>query len=398
MDNIDIFSDDYKISVYNGVTDKTGIVATLATFLSSTKHQKEIEEARLIADKEQRNLIKKRMVQAVIGGVCSPTRSTANTTPNGLICVDIDAADNPLIHDWEDLKKQLEVVPEIAYISLSFSANGLFLIVPLEYPQKFADHFRQLEIDFSAMGLTIDHACSDVCRMRTMSYDTHPYINHAARKYRRLYVPQQRPWRQVQHYSNSEDDTLNKVAQLVQQITETNTNITSNYDEWIKAGQALSSLGEDGREFYHAISSVDGRYKEKQTDNKFNSFLRTTHAVGIGTFFHICKEYGIIAQNKPINAAVGQLPMEEEKSPQKPVEQRIEIPTTNTEKADDNECVFVPIVGSNGEATSGTVRVRVSDIPKNIQDNPQATLFALIDWDVTPAVVRTYATILASRN
>ena len=393
MDNVDIFSDDYKVSVYNGVRDSNGVVVTLATFLSDTKHQKEIEEARLIADKEQRNIIKKRMPQAVIGGVCSPTRSAENTTPNGLICVDLDAGDNPLIHDWENLKGQLSIIPEIAYISLSFSANGLFLIIPLEYPQKFTEHFKQLEDDFSAMGLNIDHACSDVCRMRCMSFDPQPYINHAARRYRRLYQPQQRPLRQVQHYSNSEDDTLSKVASLVRQITETNTNITSNYDDWVKAGQALSSLGEEGREFYHAISAVDGRYKQRETDNKYNSFLRLTHSVGIGSFFHICQEYGIIAQNKPINAEVGQLPMKAEKSPQKPSEKPVEIPTTNTEDAEDSECVFVPIVGTNGEATSGTVRVEVKDIPQEIKDSPQATLFAMIDWDVTPAVVRTFATI-----
>lgn len=395
MDNVDIFSDEYKVSIYNGVTDKTGIVATLATFLRDTKHQKEIEQARHITDKEQRNTIKKRMPQAVIGGVCSPTRSAENTTPNGLICVDIDAGDNPNISDWQSLKEQLSIIPEIAYISLSFSAKGLFLIVPLENPQKFTEHFEQLEMDFSAMGLTIDHACSDVCRMRCMSFDPQPYINHSARRYRRLYEPQHRPLKQVQHYSNSEDDTLSKVASLVRQITETNTNITSNYDDWVKAGQALSSLGEEGREFYHAISAVDGRYKQRETDNKYNSFLRLTHSVGIGTFFHICQEYGIIAQNKPINADMGQLSMEAEKSPQKPLKQPIEIPTTHTDDAEDNECVFVPIVGTNGEHTCGTVRVRVKDIPKNIQNNPQATLFAMIDWDVTPAVVRTFATISA---
>ena len=395
MDNIDIFSADYKVSVYNGVRDTSGVVVTLATFLNDTKHQKEIEQARHITDKEQRNIIKRRMPQAVIGGTCYPTRSAENTTPNGLICVDVDATDNPNISDWQSLKEQLSIIPEIAYISLSFSANGLFLIVPLEYPHKFTEHFEQLEMDFSAMGLTIDHACSDVCRMRCMSFDPQPYINHSARRYRRLYVPQQRPLRQVQHYSNSEDDTLSKVAQLVQQIIETNTNITSNYDDWVKAGQALSSLGEEGREFYHAISAIDGRYKERETDNKFNSFLRLTHSVGIGTFFHICKEYGIMAQNQPLTSDMGQLSTDRKKSPQKPSEKPIEIPTTHTEDAEDNECVFVPIVGSNGEATSGTVRVRVKDIPKDIQDNPKATLFAMIDWGVTPAVVRTYATISA---
>lgn len=102
-----------------------------------------------------------------------------------------------------------------------------------------------------------------------------------------------------------------------------------------------------------------------------------------------------MAQNQPLTSDMGQLSTDRKKSPPKPSEKPIEIPTTHTEDAEDNECVFVPIVGSNGEATSGTVRVRVKDIPKDIQDNPKATLFAMIDWDVTPAVVRTYASISA---
>ena len=143
---------------------------------------------------------------------------------------------------------------------------------------------------------------------------------------------------------------------------------------------------------------MDGRYKERETDLKYNSFLRTTHAVGIGTFFHVCQEYGIMAQNKPIKAEVGQLPIKAENGHQKPLEKPVEIPTTHTEDAEDNECVSVPIVGTNVEATSGTVRVKARDIPKDIQDNPQATLFAMIDWGVTPSVVRTYATISAQPN
>ena len=395
MDKVDIFSDTYKVSIYNGCTDTIGVVLPLATFLKDTKHISQIQDARAISDKKQRDAVKRTMPMAVIGGTCNPSRSAENTTPNGLICVDIDSKENPSVTDWEWLKGELSIIPEIAYIARSFSGNGLFLIIPLRYPQKFSLQFKQLESDFSAMGIVIDHACSDICRMRCLSYDPQPYINHQARLYQRIYQPQPRPSKTVQLSNSDGSDTLSKVASLVRQITETNTNITSNYDDWVKAGQALSSLGEEGREFYHAISAVDGRYKQRETDNKYNSFLRLTHSVGIGSFFHICQEYGIIAQNKPINAEVGQLPMKAEKSPQKPSEKPVEIPTTNTEDAEDSECVFVPIVGTNGEATSGTVRVKVKDIPKDIQNNPQATLFAMIDWDVTPAVVRTYATISA---
>lgn len=385
MDNnsIDIFSDRYQVSVYNGVSDTIGIVTTLASFLSATNHIADIQAARAMQDKEQRNSIKKKMPQAVIAGTCSPTRKAENTTANGLICVDIDAQDNPNINDWQDLKRQLSVIPEIAYISLSFSSKGLFLIIPIEHPDKFCYHFLQLEQDFSAMGLVIDHACSDICRMRTMSYDPQPYINHHARSYKRMYVPQPRPVKQVQHREYEGDDTMSKVASLVRQIEETNTNITASYDDWIKAGQALSDLGEDGRDFFHAISSMDVRYSERQTDKKFDSFLKNTHSIGIGTFFHICKEYGIFAP-------------QEHHNPQKPSDKPIEIVANYRTEDGAAQYVDVPIIGEGGKPTNGKVKVCVTDIPKSIQDNPQASLFAVWDWNVTPPMVRTYAAISAN--
>lgn len=398
MDNnsIDIFSDRYQVSVYNGVSDTIGIVTTLASFLSATNHIADIQAARAMQDKEQRNSIKKQMPQAVIAGTCSPTRKAENTAPNGLICVDIDAQDNPNINDWADLKRQLSVIPEIAYISLSFSANGLFLIIPIEYPDKFCYHFLQLEKDFSAMGIVIDHACSDICRMRCMSYDPQPFINHHSRCYKRMYVPQQRPIKQVQHHEYDGDDTISKVASLVNQITQTNTNITASYADWIKAGQALSDLGEDGRDFFHAISSMDVRYSERQTDKKFDSFLKNTHSVGIGTFFHICKEYGIFAPQEHHTPQMVQLPKEQEEAPQKPSNKPIEIVTNNRTEDGAAQYVDVPIIGEGGKPTNGKVSVCVTDIPKEIQDNPQASLFAVWDWNATPPMIRTYAAISAN--
>lgn len=387
--SIDIFSDRYQVSVYNGVKDNIGVVTTLASFLTATNHISDIQAARAMPDKEQRNSIKKKMPQAVIAGVCSPTRKAENTTPNGLICVDIDAQDNPNINDWQDLKNQLSVIPEIAYISLSFSTNGLFLIIPIEHPEKFCYHFLQLEQDFDAMGIVIDHACSDICRMRTMSHDPQPYINQHARSYKRMYVPQPLTIKQVKNYDYDGDDTMSKVASLVNQITQTNTNITASYDDWIKAGQALSDLGEDGREFFHAISAMDVRYSERQTDKKFDSFLRNTHSIGIGTFFHICKEYGIFAPQEHHSPQKMQLSKEQEKAPQKPVE----IVANNRTNVDVTQYIDVPIIGAGGKPTNGSVRVCTLDIQKEIQDNPQASLFAVWDWDVTPPMIRTYATI-----
>ena len=56
-----------------------------------------------------------------------PTRSIQNIQyRSGLICVDMDAKENPAISDWNAVKEQLAVIPQIAYCSLSVSGNGLF--------------------------------------------------------------------------------------------------------------------------------------------------------------------------------------------------------------------------------------------------------------------------------
>lgn len=117
-------------------------------------------------------------------------KSVSHTTiqHSGLICVDIDAKDNPDILDWEILKQDLSVLPQIVYCALSVSGKGLFLVIPLRYPEKHLQQFHQLQIDFRKMGIMIDSACSDITRLRCLSYDEHPIINENATLYEGVYV------------------------------------------------------------------------------------------------------------------------------------------------------------------------------------------------------------------
>ena len=152
---MDIFQT--HISVYNGVTDNAGIIMPLGTFLFSKEYKDDILRLRTVFDKDERNALKRSLPQATISGVFSPTRAKNNLSlHSGLICVDIDAKDNPDILDWETLKQDLSVLPQIAYSALSVSGKGLFLVIPLRYPEKHLQQFRQLQIDFRKMGIMID--------------------------------------------------------------------------------------------------------------------------------------------------------------------------------------------------------------------------------------------------
>lgn len=42
--------------------------------------------------------------------------------------------------------------------------------------------------------------------------------------------------------------------------------MTENYDDWINLGFSLASLGEEGREYFHIVSSQNGKYSQWETD------------------------------------------------------------------------------------------------------------------------------------
>lgn len=283
------------ISVYNGVTDNTGTRMPLGTFLFCKEYKDDILRLRAVFDKEKRNALKRSLPQATISGVFSPTRAKNNLSQHsGLICVDIDAKDNPDILDWETLKQDLSVLPQIAYCALSVSGKGLFLVIPLRYPEKHLKQFRQLQIDFRKMGIMIDSACSDITRLRCLSYDEHPIINENATLYEGVYVEKPKHKSFPTCFIYEGENTSAEVAVCCRKIQQCGIDITASYDDWLKVGCALTTLGENGRSLFHICSQQNAKYNAAKTDKMFTDLLRRNYQqVNIGTFFWMCKQYGI---------------------------------------------------------------------------------------------------------
>lgn len=290
---MDIFQT--HISVYNGVTDNTGTRMPLGTFLFCKEYKDDILRLRAVFDKEKRNALKRSLPQATISGVFSPTRAKNNLSQHsGLICVDIDAKDNPDILDWETLKQDLSVLPQIAYCALSVSGKGLFLVIPLRYPEKHLQQFRQLQIDFRKMGIMIDSACSDITRLRCLSYDEHPIINENATLYEGVYVEKPKHKSFPTCFIYEGENTSAEVAVCCRKIQQCGIDITASYDDWLKVGCALATLGERGRSLFHICSRKNAKYNATKTDKMFTDLLRRNYQqVNIGTFFWMCKQYGI---------------------------------------------------------------------------------------------------------
>lgn len=290
---MDIFQT--HISVYNGVTDNTGTRMPLGTFLFCKEYKDDILRLRAVFDKEKRNALKRSLPQATISGVFSPTRAKNNLSQHsGLICVDIDAKDNPDILDWETLKQDLSVLPQIAYCALSVSGKGLFLVIPLRYPEKHLQQFRQLQIDFRKMGIMIDSACSDITRLRCLSYDEHPIINENATLYEGVYVEKPKHKSFPTCFIYEGENTSAEVVVCCRKIQQCGIDITASYDDWLKVGCALATIGESGRSLFHICSRQNAKYNAAKTDKMFTDLLRRNYQqVNIGTFFWMCKQHGI---------------------------------------------------------------------------------------------------------
>lgn len=281
-----------EITIYRGVRDTTGHSSTLHDFLNNVEYDA-IKELRSTSDPSRKKQIKLSLPQATISGVFAPTRSADNLVKHsGLICVDIDRKDNLHIGNFDTLIEDVLChLEQVTYASGSVSGNGYFLIIPLKYPNRHKQQFEALVRTFKDMGINIDRACGDVCRLRCQSYDLSQYINLEAVPYDGVYHEPQ-PKRRY-YFDFNGVDAEDKVALLCRQIAYQHIDLTANYDDWTKVGMALSSLGESGRQWFHLCSSQNPKYNASECDRKFTNFLRSSKRIGIGTFFYICKNVGL---------------------------------------------------------------------------------------------------------
>lgn len=95
-------------------------------------------------------------------------------------------------------------------------------------------------------------------------------------------------------FINSPAEDLATALYYVEQLETNNIDLTDSYDDWVKIGFSLASLGEDGRSLYHRVSALYGDYRERETDLKFTNLLLTASGkVTIASFIRFCLDQGV---------------------------------------------------------------------------------------------------------
>lgn len=289
------------------------------------------ETLRATDDKEKRNTLKALLPAVTPSGTFEVRRADALIAHSGLICLDIDAGDNPSIDDWNALKLRLPLSEHILYAGLSASGRGLFCLVPVSDGKRHLRHFFALERDFLEAGIVVDPSCKDVSRLRGFSHDAFAFVNLDARPYEKVAdtsvtrhrTASERPLAhspnpKTERLREAEGSTpaqrllqptdLSRIAtvleppkaakqrflDLLERIETKQIDITSSYGDWFTVGCVVATLfGADGMSLFHRISVFYPRYDYDECKDQFHDILKRGYRSSFDKIVSITEHYGL---------------------------------------------------------------------------------------------------------
>lgn len=92
-----------------------------------------------------------------------------------------------------------------------------------------------------------------------------------------------------------EFEGIKEIEELVRRIEVAGVDLTTTYKDWLEIGFALADyIGEEGRSYYHRISSFYHNYNNLETDRQYDACLkRHGSGITIKTLYHLAKQAGI---------------------------------------------------------------------------------------------------------
>lgn len=281
---------------------------TLREFLElGIQYEALILKYRSSTDPQERELIKKTKIP--VGVLSARIRHRIKEIPmddklieyNSLIVLDFDHLQNV-----EAVKELLKSVPYIWYVGKSIGGQGLFAIVPIAATswKQHDTYFRALVKEMKAIGLEVDEKCGDVLRSRVASIDKDPYFNDECEVFT-LDLNEEDETQQQEdddfepfEVKTPEISGEERVRLYVEEWEQKKIPL-DDYGDWLTIGMALSSIGDNGRAAFHRVSRFSKKYRPEDTDKAFDSYVRDTRSIGLGSFFYKCHAMGVIPESIP---------------------------------------------------------------------------------------------------
>jgi hypothetical protein len=297
------------ISAFKNAKSTAPVTVTLKQFMNTDKYKHLIDQVRATSDKASRDELKKQLPAATISGTFSKRRIDCVTSYNGIVCIDIDAQDNPGI-DTDEMKARICSYEQVLYCGISVGAKGVFALMLTDlsehkYHGRLCALLERYIWDYDQ--LKIDPSCKDITRLRFVSYDTNAYLNLDAVPF--LTQNLVAGWRSedltkvaapprpivIPNTPKAGSSTQERVEHAIAVIEKNRLDITNDYTTWANIGFALASeFGSQGENYFQRISAFHPKYDSVEVSKKYHHLVGTNSGkVKIGTFFHVCKQSGI---------------------------------------------------------------------------------------------------------
>ncbi len=252
-----------EVSFYKNHSDTAGEIRSLLGLCEDIKQGKwdrDIlamrQELEGVSDEKKRDCIKKlhkAKLSAFTGsGVFSERNAKGLIKHSGIIFIDIDLKDNPiLLEKFDEILKHLTADKYTHILFISCSGKGIVIGVKID-GTKHLETFQFLQHYYlEKHGLTIDKGCKDITRLRYISYDPDLYLCEGAEI---VIVPPE--FLKEQKCSHSPVSHANgKNHEIVKAIIASGKLLgDDSYDTWLRIGFALAQeFGETGRGYFHSL-------------------------------------------------------------------------------------------------------------------------------------------------
>lgn len=277
-------SKEFHISVFTPALSKApSSEMSMQDFVSGIKFgkwKKEVEAVRNQPDAELKKKAKLCVTGVTASGTFSERKEVNLKRHSQFICIDIDGYTDrtALISD-----------PYTYAVFSSISGNGLAVIVKINGGDH-KDCFRWIQdYYFKSFGVVVDPAPSNPASLRFVSYDPECFINEQSKKSKEL----KKNTKKV----NSIPIIIPKdsASEMVAEAVSRKINIAEDYNSYLQLGFALASgFGEAGREYFHALAGVSGKYNQQHADRQYSICIdRKGGSISVGTFYWMLKNAGV---------------------------------------------------------------------------------------------------------
>lgn len=326
-----------------------------------------VTELRGIPDEDEQKAFKKNNLPAITVSGFFPSRrvEVAEHTQHAIICLDLDMDKNPHMTAPDMRALVMDEYQNNPDVLLAFtSCRGEGMAVVYRYTPDatlskatHVDAFAVLQKRWGANGITLDNACTDVSRLRFVSYDPDvdtsrldatmvdvlkqpmrvdpPRVDQPRRErtprqktiqthhdpiQNPIQIPRdpiQKPIQPAPRRTVSVDPILmDDVATIVDHVTQYWIDLPQQYagitggDEythWVRMGMACADLGPSGFDVFDALSQPSPKYTPEAVRAKWDDLIKNTRNVRAATLFYMCKACGVPTRSPFRVEAVNQI-------------------------------------------------------------------------------------------